>query len=720
MLSIPNLTKNERGAGAMKKKKILKIVLIVVLSVLLITGAVFLIRGITMKNRYSGTVCDSSSVPMEGVAVSNGRDVVLTDSEGKFTLDGWNKARFITVTVPSGYWSEDYYIPVSKEKEGYDFSLGRLDRDLTEHSFIHVTDSEIGEEGAGDWVDQVKALADETKPAFIIHTGDICYEDGLKAHIKDMNTENMGVPVRYVIGNHDYVDWGKYGEALFESIYGPVMYSFEVGNIHYICTPITHGDVTAQYKQSDMARFVDNDLKFVSPDKKVIIFNHTFCENDENGFTLKYGSHEVDLRQHGLLAWVFGHWHYNYLNNIDGIFNITTSRPNCGGIDASPSTIRTIKINGTELKSSELHYYNFPGKTEQDGNLWSVKAGSSFLYSDPLLIDDIIYAGTADDGYPKDCGITAVSAANGKVLWKYKTENSVKSDIISTGENIIAQDIEGQVYCLDKNGHEIWKTELALLGPANTANSIVSDGEHVYCGGQQHIYCLDLKDGSKVWDTETTHGNASPSGFILDGNRLIVGSHWNEIFAFDKLSGEKLWSTNEEELSFIIGTPAMYNGNIIITSGDRIYKIDPSDGKIINVQEHKDYSFNSASAPYIEDGIIYTGTQNKGVCAIDAETFEMLWTFGTGRALTYTCPYSAGDCETVDSPIVPFGDDLCFGASDGYLYIIDKSGTLVKKTFIGAPINQAPAVYGNNIIVTDLEGYITATDASADTQNTDS
>lgn len=55
----------------------------------------------------------------------------------------------------------------------------------------------------------------------MIHTGDICYEAGLKKHIEGMNTETMGVPVRYIIGNHDYVD-GKYGEELFESIYGPV------------------------------------------------------------------------------------------------------------------------------------------------------------------------------------------------------------------------------------------------------------------------------------------------------------------------------------------------------------------------------------------------------------------------------------------------------------------------------------------------------------------
>ena len=83
------------------------------------------------------------------------------------------------------------------------------------------------------------------------------------------DSKNMGVPVRYVIGNHDYVHWGEYGEALFESIYGPVMYSFDVGQIHYIVTPIVYGDVQAKYTLQDVAVFLENDLKHVSPDKKV-------------------------------------------------------------------------------------------------------------------------------------------------------------------------------------------------------------------------------------------------------------------------------------------------------------------------------------------------------------------------------------------------------------------------------------------------------------------
>lgn len=52
-----------------------------------------------------------------------------------------------------------------------------------------------------------------------------------------MNSENMGVPVFYCIGNHDLVK-GKSREELYESIYGSTYYSFDVGSVHYIVTPM--------------------------------------------------------------------------------------------------------------------------------------------------------------------------------------------------------------------------------------------------------------------------------------------------------------------------------------------------------------------------------------------------------------------------------------------------------------------------------------------------
>lgn len=667
---------------------------------------------------YSGTVYDGSTGrPMALVAVSNGRDVVLTDEAGRYRLGGWDKAGFITVTVPSGYWTPDYYIPVSDKEEGYDFKLDKLENDFTNHTFLQVTDSEVGVGGAGRWIEILRRTVEKTRPAFIIHTGDICYVDGLKAHIKDMNSENMGVPVRYVIGNHDYVNWGDYGEALFESIYGPVMYSFDVGRIHYIVTPIVHGDVKAKYTDSDVAAFVENDLGCVLSDKKVIIFNHNYCASDEVGFVLSDGRTEIDLKEKNLLAWVFGHWHYNYLNEISdlieigGIFNITTSRPDTGGIDASPATIRSVELEGDTLRASRCHYGDFEETVPSGEFLWSVSLGGSILYSEPAAAAGMIFAGTADDGWPKDCGIAAICQETGRLLWKYKTRNSVKSDIRIIQDRIVTQDTEGNVYCLDFSGKEIWTAKTELLCPNNSSSSIAADEKYIYCGGQQLVCCLNVSDGSMVWQKKLAAGNTSPAGFVLYRNLLLTGAHWDRLYALDRATGEILWTNNSHKLSYFVMTPAVSNGFVFAGSWNRLYKIDLSTGETVKYKEIEGYTFNSATTPYIEDGIMYMGTTDRGVIAVETENLELLWTFETGRSLIYTSPYSSGQIATVDSAVLPVGENLCFGASDGTVYLIDKNGREVSSWHLGSPVNQAPVIRGRLITAADFSGNVTCIDS---------
>ncbi len=663
------------------------------------------------SNGYSGIVYDNATGnPMAKVAVSNGRDVTLTDESGRYGLKGWHKASFITVTVPSGYWTSNYYIPVSHRETGYDFYLDRLKTDLTNHTFLQVTDSEIGAEGAGEWIEKLRRTVQEIHPAFIVHTGDICYIDGLKAHIHCMNDENMGVPVRYVIGNHDYVNWGEYGEALFESIYGPVMYSFDVGRIHYIVTPIVYGDVKAKYTKSDVTAFVENDLRYVSPDSKIIMFNHNYCETDETGFVLSDGVTRTDLKKHGLLAWVFGHWHYNYLNEIGGIFNITTSRPDTGGIDASPAAIRSVAIRGGSLAASSCHYNDFKETRPAAGYHWSVSLGGNIIYAAPVIREGVVYAGTADDGWPKNCKIAAVDAETGQVLWKYKTKNSVKSDLRILDDRIIAQDTEGNVCCLDLRGNEVWTVKLRLAGPNNSSSSIAVIKDRIFCGGQQEVYCLNAFDGSILWSRTLSGGNTAPTGFVLYENRLFVGAQWDRLYALDAASGEILWTNNSDLLHNFVMTPAADNGCLYTGSGNRLYKIHAASGRTIKYKESEGYVFHSATTPYAENGILYLGTTDRGVVAVDAESLEILWTFETGRNLIYTSPYSSGDIATVDSAVVPAGKHLCFGASDGGLYLIDKSGKLLQKYEVGSPINQAPVVGDRFIITADFSGNITRYD----------
>lgn len=113
--------------------------------------AIILFFTLSSGGDYSGTVTYNGE-GLKDVSVSDGRNVVKTSEDGTFTLKGYRKTRFITVTVPAGYETEGYYIPAEKGKhEGYDFTLTKSDIAPGEaHSFLQISDTEIGEDGVGD------------------------------------------------------------------------------------------------------------------------------------------------------------------------------------------------------------------------------------------------------------------------------------------------------------------------------------------------------------------------------------------------------------------------------------------------------------------------------------------------------------------------------------------------------------------------------------------
>lgn len=76
------------------------------------------------KKYYVGTVTEKSShTPISNVSVSDGRNVVKTDENGQFQLSGYSKTRFITMTSPSGYMTDQFYIDINQNLSSYDFTL---------------------------------------------------------------------------------------------------------------------------------------------------------------------------------------------------------------------------------------------------------------------------------------------------------------------------------------------------------------------------------------------------------------------------------------------------------------------------------------------------------------------------------------------------------------------------------------------------------------------
>ena len=105
---------------------------------------------------------------------------------------------------------------------------------------------------------------------------------------------------------------------------------------------------------------------------------------------------------------------------------------------------------------------------------------------------------------------------------------------------------------------------------------------------------------------------------------------------------------------------------------------------------------------------IYYATSEKGVVAMDKESFDVLRVFPAGPAAISTAPYLFGGVQTVEGSPVIEGDKLLFAGSDGMLRIYNKHTAVLEKAIsIGAPCVTTPVVSGDTVYTADFDGYVT-------------
>ena len=159
----------------------------------------------------------------------------------------------------------------------------------------------------------------------------------------------------YCIGNHDLVK-GKYGEEVFENVYGPVYYSFDFGNVHYVVTPMAGGDHQPGYTKEDVYRWLKNDLAQVPTGKPIIVFNHDLLTSG-NEFVFGIADNEkINLNEHNLKAWLYGHWHNHFVRKQGDVLTISTATLDKGGIDHSTSAFRVVDVDQKGDVQTMLRY----------------------------------------------------------------------------------------------------------------------------------------------------------------------------------------------------------------------------------------------------------------------------------------------------------------------------------------------------------------------------
>lgn len=219
------------------------------------------------------------------------------------------------------------------------------------------------------------------------------------------------------------------------------------------------------------------------------------------------------------------------------------------------------------------------------------------------------------------------------VIYTVKAENgSIKQYTVSVTllmkPTVFVGSHDNYLYAIDAlSGKLFWKfkTNGEVVSSPTLSKGIV------YVGSSDgNIYAIDAFKGTKIWSYSLRGNVYSP----IVVNDVVYVAVENYVFAIDAKTGNKLWSTNfypsgyilSSNIEFIRSTPTYYNGVIYIGSWDKkLYALDAKSGLVKwTFVPSADGDF--LSNPVIKDAIIYFGV-GKTFYAVDANTGKSNWEF---------------------------------------------------------------------------------------------
>ena len=321
---------------------------------------------------------------------------------------------------------------------------------------------------------------------------------------------------------------------------------------------------------------------------------------------------------------------------------------------------------------------------------WVRNAGAAVYMSSPLVWKQAVYVATTDDNETGKAALVKMDARTGEVLWRCPLGASVRNSIAIEGGKVLAQDVHGQLYAVDaETGTVSWKKdlEIGVVPPLN--DGLVASQGVVYAGTGKSLAAFDVATGQLRWrNTEWNRGEGCTATLSLGRQDVLIGhAHWGGLFANDARTGKMLWASWDGELRHRSSSAAMWGDHFYLLSSQSLFVMEARTGRIL-LRKRLGFDVNVTSTPLVTDKAVLFGTSDRGIVALDKETYETLWTFRTGTALVWSAPYIGNRPSTVETSPLVAGGIVYVGASDGVIYALDaaKGDTHVETCDRGARV----------------------------------
>jgi hypothetical protein len=301
--------------------------------------------GVVFHDRNRNAARDAFDFGVRGVAVSNGRDVVLTDWRGRYRIaveedtilfvikpGGWSTPiddnglpRFYYNHKPQGSPTHLAYPgvpPTGPLPDRIDFPLHRQ-KEPRSFRAILFADPQPRTLYELDLLNRDIIAELIGKPAaFGLTLGDLVGDDLSLFEPLNESIGQIGVPWHNVIGNHDInyrARTDRHSDESFERVYGPATYAFSYGKVHFIVLDDVvyngprddkgnPGPYEAEISERQL-EFVENYLKTVPRDRLIVFAMHIPFESPPHSVDERGALFEI-LKDRPHTLSLAGHTHY--------------------------------------------------------------------------------------------------------------------------------------------------------------------------------------------------------------------------------------------------------------------------------------------------------------------------------------------------------------------------------------------------------------------------
>lgn len=275
------------------------------------------------------------------------------------------------------------------------------------------------------------------------------------------------------------------------------------------------------------------------------------------------------------------------------------------------------------------------GSTEPNNVLkWSFDEQNNRITS-PAVEDGVVYFGSEDQH------LYALYTANGTEKWKFATGGIVRSAPALSDSAVFFGSGDGNMYALNAaDGSVKWQvpTNPSYDG-IGYSSPAVSDGSVYVVSYDRNLYAIDADTGTIRWKFPFVSAMGSETGSspaVSDG--VVFFGDLNRImYAVWAVNGTEKWrytSPGTFMASIPPSAPVVYDGVLYMGGpGSRNLTALWAENGTEKMRISRGYANWELVSPAAKDGVLYTGSTDLNLYAIDAATGDQIWSFYLGSLL---------------------------------------------------------------------------------------